>query len=81
MTPEQLEVLKVLGLSAVFLFQLNRVYNDAQKQHAETMGELKAIREDQQSIKSRLTRLETEFNIYDPPTKPQRPVGFPAEQA
>lgn len=81
MTPEQIDFVKVLGVSAVFLFQLKVLWDAFQSNHAETMSELKAIRGEQESIKSRLSRLEFEFNIIDPPTQPKRPQNFPAEQS
>lgn len=73
MTPEQTELIKLLGTSAIFLFQLKVLWDAFQSNHAETMAELRAIRGEQESIKSRITKLETEFNIYDPPTHPRRP--------
>jgi hypothetical protein len=79
MTPEQMELVKTLGLSAVFLLQLKVVWDALQANHAETMNELKGIRGEQESIKSRITRLEFEFAINDPPTKPKRPQWLDSE--
>lgn len=78
MTPEQIELVKTLGVSAVFLLQLKVVWDALQANHQETMNELKGIRGEQESIKGRLTRLEAEWDIYDPPTKPERPKDMPA---
>lgn len=77
MTPE--EWIKLVGLSAVFLFQLKVVWDALQNNHQETMNELKGIRGEQESIKTRLTRLEYEFGVNDPPTKPKRPQWIDGE--
>lgn len=74
MTPEIEAWVKILGPSAIFLIMLRQIYLDGKTERAEMLDLLRKMQPEIESIKTRITRLETEFDIYDPPTKPKRPA-------
>jgi len=60
----------------VFIVMLWQIYRDGKAERAEMLDLLRKLEPELESIKARLMRLEFEFQIDDPPTKPKRPIEW-----
>lgn len=78
MTPEQTELFKILGISAIFLLQLRQIYYDGREDRAKMLAMLAEIQPDLVTVKERLAALETRLDIFDPPTHPTRLAASPS---